>query len=477
MLWAVLQSRQKFFDPYTPASYLTDFLLQVGTILFAVTVYSDNPAVLVGLLLIPAIGTIVNRGSSETKKQPAKPPVKEGEDGVPESVDVVPIKPFVTTYRGAMMIITCVSILAVDFHVFPRRFAKVENWGTSLMDLGVGSFVFGAGLVYARQHLKEEEDDSLKVSFFSRMKSSIVHSLPIIALGFIRLWSIKGLEYQEHVTEYGVHWNFFFTLGLLPPFVTLLQPLFKIIPSYSALGFALLVPYEMLFVYSNFGFYMFMAPRDDFVSANREGIFSFLGYLAIFMVGQGIGIEALRRDVNAMSPMSSNDEWVAGMLGGEESMNEVRKTREHNSMLKLAKWTGIWIVLYIFLTWRYGPRLTVSRRLANLPYLAWVSAFNCGQLLLFRLIEGILFPGLYVTRDKKVEKERCANATSKVLNAFNRNGLVIFCLANLLTGVINMTLPTLDMNDYQAMTVLVGYMGILTIVGLVLDHMNITIKL
>ncbi|KAI5202557.1 GPI-anchored wall transfer protein 1 [Aureobasidium subglaciale] len=478
LLWAVLQTRQKFFDPYTTSSYLTDFLLQVGAILFAVTAYADNPTVLIGLLLVPAIGTLVNGDNVDHRfTKPAKPPVKEDATGPPEPVDLVPIKPFITTYRGAMMIITCVSILAVDFPVFPRRFAKVENWGVSLMDLGVGSFVFGAGLVYARQQLKEEDEDAPKVSFTSRMNSAIMHSLPLLALGFLRLWTVKGLEYQEHVTEYGVHWNFFFTLGLLPPFVTLLQPVYKYIPSYSALGFALLIPYEMLYNYTNLGFYMFMAPRDDFISANREGIFSFLGYLAIFIVGQGIGMEALRRDVNAATPMTHNDEWVADMLGGTDSLKEVRKTREHNSMFKLAKWTGLWIVMYVFLTWHYGPRLTVSRRLANSPYLAWVAAFNCGQLLLFRVIEGILFPLLYTSRDKKVEKERVSKATSKVLNAFNRNGLVIFCLANVLTGVINMTMPTLDMNDYEAMAVLISYMAILTGVGLFLDQRNITIKL
>jgi phosphatidylinositol glycan class W len=224
LLWAVFQTRQKFFDPYTTTSLLTDFLLQVGAILFAVTAYADNPSVLIGLLLVPAIGTVLNGDNIDHRfNKPAKPPGAGKEDaaGPPTPVDLVPIKPFVTTYRGAMMIITCISILAVDFPVFPRRFAKVENWGVSLMDLGVGSFVFGAGMVYARQQLKEEDENSTKISFANKMNSAVMHSLPMLALGFLRLWTVKGLEYQEHVTEYGVHWNFFFTLGLclsLSPF-------------------------------------------------------------------------------------------------------------------------------------------------------------------------------------------------------------------------------------------------------------------
>ncbi|KAL1304332.1 hypothetical protein AAFC00_000733 [Neodothiora populina] len=476
-LWAVLQTRQKFFDPYTPAAYLTDFLIHVGAILFAATAYSDSPVTLLGLLLLPAIASVMNTPAPEEKKA-AKPTLKD-DLAEPDPLDDVPVKPYITTYRGAMMIITCVCILAVDFDVFPRRFAKVETWGTSLMDMGVGSFVFGAGVVAARQQLKDEaqEGHMTRSTFLERFNDSLRHSLPLLALGFIRLYSVKASNYQEHVTEYGVHWNFFFTLGLLPPFVAIFQSFFRLVPSYQALAFWLVVPYEMSFWYSDVGLYIISAPRVDFFSSNREGIYSFIGYLGIFLAGQGIGIEALRRDVDVFTPMTSEDEWVASVLGGDESVAKVRATRNHNSLLKLAKWTGIWLAVYVLLVGPYGPRLTVSRRLANLPYLAWVCVFNCWQLLMFRAIEGYAFPMLYKASNKTEERKRCAKATSKVLHAFNRNGLAVFLVANLLTGVVNMNLATLDMSDVASMGVLVGYMLILTAFALTLDHFNISIKL
>lgn len=42
-------------------------------------------------------------------------------------------KPFLDDYRAFMMLVTCMAILAVDFTVFPRSFAKTETYGVSLV--------------------------------------------------------------------------------------------------------------------------------------------------------------------------------------------------------------------------------------------------------------------------------------------------------------------------------------------------------
>ena len=69
-------------------------------------------------------------------------------------------KLFVGNFRAFLMILTCISILAVDFPVYPRRFGKTENFGTGLMDMGVGGFIFGGGIVsrYARQHMRRQRE-------------------------------------------------------------------------------------------------------------------------------------------------------------------------------------------------------------------------------------------------------------------------------------------------------------------------------
>lgn len=44
-----------------------------------------------------------------------------------------PRKAFLTGFRSSVMLSTCVAILAVDFPFFPRRFAKTESFGVSLV--------------------------------------------------------------------------------------------------------------------------------------------------------------------------------------------------------------------------------------------------------------------------------------------------------------------------------------------------------
>ena len=507
-LWAVLQTRQNYFKPYTLPACVTDFLLHCGGILFATTVYAGAPQVLLGLIALPAIASAL-QPAVDTRSAP-KPAAKVDANGKPtgsedaegKDMDPLPVKPFITTYRGAMMIVTCTSILAVDFNVFPRRFAKTESFGTSLMDLGVGSFVFAAGIVAARQQLKEQQ--ALARSLIARMKTALRHSAPLLALGFVRLWSVKGLDYAEHVSEYGVHWNFFFTLALLPPSVALLQPLLRLIPSYGALAFALAVGYELVLQFTpDIMYWIMLSERKegDWLSQNREGVFSFFGYMAIFIAGMGVGTCILPRDVEPKEAWKPGDgkpgkkdkddvldedaDWLAAVLGDEDPKNQApppepqfKPEFPQTSIWLLVKWAGIWTVLSLFFIWRrYGPDLFVSRRMANLPYVCWVCAFNCAQLLLFCGIEELMFPNLYKAKDKTIERQRLQDATSKVMRAFNRNGLALFLLANLLTGAINMAVPTLHVGEVEAITILVAYIAIIAGVGLALDQYNVSIKL
>lgn len=357
-----------------------------------------------------------------------------------------------------MLAITCIAILAVDFRIFPRRFAKVETWGTSLMDVGVGSFVFSAGVVAARPILKEQLEGKT-TSLGTRLYRSIRHSLPLLLLGFIRLYSVKGLDYAEHVTEYGVHWNFFFTLGFLPPFLALFQSALTLVPSYAALAILLGTAYQIALEMTRLKAFILIAPRTNLFSQNREGIFSFIGYLAIFLAGQATGLYIMPRSLTSSS---------TGI-----------KARKR-LLLTLGAWSAIWTTLFMFTTaFKYGLNLSVSRRIANLPYFLWIAAFNTTQITFFCLVETVFFPAAYRSNDmgKEAEEEIYKQSTSRVLEAFNRNGLAVFLVANLLTGAVNLSVKTLHTGSLEAMGILLGYAAVLTGLALGLDVYDISIKL
>ena len=80
-----------------------------------------------------------------------------------------------------------------------------------------------------------------------------------------------------------MHWNFFITLGLLPPFVTLLRILkWKRLP-YSVFAAIIIGGYQWAMYnvgirgYSTIIEFVVKSERTDLFNQNREGIFSFLG--------------------------------------------------------------------------------------------------------------------------------------------------------------------------------------------------------
>jgi hypothetical protein len=139
----------------------------------------------------------------------------------------------------------------VDFRIYPREFAKTESFGYSIMDLGVGIYVFSSGIVVRNSG-----------SILQGIKSTGI----MLVIGFGRILLTKYVGYQEHVTEYGTHWNFFFTLGLIP-LVFSVQKKFINVKDLKNLALGILVFYEIAL---NLGLekYILEAPRTDLISMN-----------------------------------------------------------------------------------------------------------------------------------------------------------------------------------------------------------------
>ncbi|KAL5478412.1 GWT1_2 [Sanghuangporus weigelae] len=284
-LYAAVRSR---LSSPNQSNLVLEWTILVLPLLLSMTLFAEMPLLLCTMLLIltailfslpwkdydePPLSPSVSRTSSFSGQSTNTSPPPSN------SRIIISQLPSLTVYRAHMLLMTFLAILAVDFSVFPRSLAKCETFGVSLMDLGVGSFVFSQGVVSAISLLK----DPMYILVPPRPKV-----LPVFALGVIRVISVKGTEYPEHESEYGTHWNFFFTLAILPILQVLLHPIMIHSPV-SLWGFLVALCHQLALSLTLFQQYTLTAPQTGLLSANKEGLVSLSGYLAIHLLGLSVG--------------------------------------------------------------------------------------------------------------------------------------------------------------------------------------------
>lgn len=366
--------------------------------------------------------------------------------------------PFVTLFRVFVNVNTAISILAVDFAVFPRRYAKTETYGTGVMDYGVGGFVFANALVCPEARRK-----NVSGSRMSRFTKQVLSVWPLLALGAGRLASVKIAGYHEHVTEYGVHWNFFFTLAIVR---VLASGLLTVLPARHLWVFSLLISGFYQFILETSELKAFILHNEDrekdFVHANKEGIFSLAGYVSIYLTGVQIGLYV-------MQPRSRVGEWLRVL-----------------SDVFLGS-----LVLFAALCVCQTLVEPVSRRSANFPFFLWSLAQSLFFMSCFGLADVLLLflkrtSGCHVVpaslnvfdrdADESLDRKRGEMEKLCLVQAVSRNQLVFFLLSNVTTGLTNSLLDTLSCSSLVSVCVLLLYMFVNCLVIYVLHVCGVTVK-
>lgn len=334
----------------------------------------------------------------------------------------------ISIMRGLTYLITVCAILAVDFRDFPRHLAKTENYGYGLMDTGVGLFVLMSGLVHR---------DLRNHSIADIIKGNMKFISVLLILGIARYLAIKQLDYQEHVTEYGVHWNFFFTLAVCK-FLSTVILYFNV----NALlyNFIILLVHEFI-LYLGVQEWVFSdAERDTLLSANREGISSSLGYVSLYLFGAHV-----KNVLSSSAPIRV------------QLLNKISFNTNVPSLLILTS-VFLWILLYISSTLR-----PTSRALANASYCLFLEASLVTVFTMLYYVESGL-------QDKK-----CTLREPNIIDSVNSNGLSFFLIANLLTGAINMSMRTLLVSSSVTFLILNAYMMLTLFFTVYLKKMGIKI--
>ncbi|WVQ67073.1 uncharacterized protein L199_005266 [Kwoniella botswanensis] len=373
--------------------------------------------------------------------------------------------PFLSVYRAHMMIMTVHCILAVDFKVSPRWLGKCEDFGTSLMDVGVGSFVFSLGLISLKSltpssnnNGKPPNSPGMKLirkvnsTLFQELFKAFKKTLPTLILGFIRLIMVKGVEYPEHVTEYGVHWNFFFTIGLLPIFGVLVRPLRGWV-RWSVLGIGISLIHQVILTKFSLQSFLLSPSRPGLLGQNKEGLSSLPGYISIYLLGLSIG-EHIQR-LSAPPP---------SLTGVTENVDDhIKRHYDKRRTELILELFGYAVVYWMSLCgWLYFDLVGdggVSRRFANTPYVLFIASYNTLFLLGYLLLEST-FPDI---------------PTPALLESINRNGLIIFLVANLGTGLVNICINSIYAGRSLSMLVLVGYSLVVCGVAWILSGKRIKI--
>lgn len=395
--------------------FFVEFLILVIPVILSVTIWSDKLNSLIYTLMIidlPVIAKLVFSIFKNTKKD--------------TNIFAVEIptgnREFISIVRAIINLLTAVCILAVDFQIFPRKFAKTENYGFSLMDTGVGLYVFGNAIIAPEIYKQSQLKPPL-----SRFKSQLVGTIPLLILGAGRFIIVKEIDYQEHISEYGVHWNFFITLAITKLLGT---TLLLVIPIKNLLLSSLLISilHEILLSYGLSSWVLSDTDRNSFLTANREGIASISGYVALYLISVHLGeiLYVKSKDIRA----------------------------NISCIVKLT----CYALLFNILTLIYHKHFGVSRRLANFGYLTFVLSLSVSMSVVFLIMELLLI--VYTKSNNEVFNAN--NYIPTIFKSINYNGLLYFLIANLGTGLINLSTRTLLVPEAPSLFIIATYMFVIT---------------
>lgn len=331
----------------------------------------------------------------------------------------------------------------------------------SLMDYGVGSFMVSTACTskFARGVVTGGFREAFSIKRFA-----------VLLLGVSRLISVKVLNYQEHVSEYGVHWNFFVTLYCVWVVADILHS-YLTRKAISFVAIALLIGYQIFLNLFGGTQYIFDSSRGNFVDANKEGIYSLFGYISLYLLMEVIYFYFFHADPHCdekPTPSSSvsgekpQQESEAVRVSSQPDAASAQQGQQSNPSFQVAANPGasklfnqvpgfdvkfalrlggfslfVW-ALWLLLATTVQP---TSRRLCNITYVCFSIALSCSLILATYVVD--------VLGDKAL--------SISTLTLMNTHSLAVFLIANVATGIVNMTMKTIHSSVAESLTVMMAY--------------------
>ena len=397
-------------------SFFIDFLVIVIPLLATLTLLSSHLPALATFVFNLCLGCMTMKKLRESTS-PCKQHVKDD--------NKTRRKSYLDLFRGSIMLMTCLCILAVDFEVFPRHLAKTETLGISLMDIGGGAIVISSALT---------SPEARGISPCSLKPGKNAYYLLFLGVGRVLMLHLIG--YEEHTSENGVHWNFFFTLLFVQYASQFCNWCFSSqeYRNYFLSGGAvvMLTAHQVALSTTDLQHYILSAPRTSFISCNREGIFSLACYLPLFILSQNLSKTFIFTRTEA--PTGSR------VLGRSEPMEEISARLRLRSALTWV--VGASAVCLVVSSRCLGAP---SRRLANMGFSSTLALLTSTQLWAFVSVELFYLQG------------RGGLVAVPCLEKISTHQLYVFVFSNLCTGLVNVSFQAYSLGMLTAMAILSVY--------------------
>ncbi|KAJ3389316.1 Glucosaminyl phosphatidylinositol (GlcN-PI) nositol acylation protein [Entophlyctis sp. JEL0112] len=220
--------------------------------------------------------------------------------------------------------------------------------------------------------------------------------------------------------------------------------------------------------------------QDYILTAERHGywsVFCIAAYLGekVFGTAEKKGLKTLKRGAAAGS-------------SGRFSLELLNAADLAGFVLPVAT---MFVLMHSDLGWR------VSRRLANAPYCLWVLCVGAAFVAACLCVDWASGSVTYLRAAPDARRRQDAAAlraekpavrppvwqyaqvvpTPYIFECVNRNQLAVFLLANVLTGIINLSIDTLSIPDGLAVLILAGYLLLVVCAAVAWDVMDWTLNL
>jgi glucosaminylphosphatidylinositol acyltransferase len=198
-------------------------------------------------------------------------------------------------------------------------------------------------------------------------------------------------------------------------------------------------------------------------TANREGWMGCWSYIALYLWSEWIGSHVLYGTVAGARGKSAHNK-----VSPQHRTRPILNRHLGRGPLILSSCFGLWWMLISVL------HIPVSRRSTNAPFLVWVMILSLSTLLAIQAVQLVASQVRAKSDDSGTTSNpnqlQASHTLPPCMSALNRYGLVVFIGANLLTGVVNLSMNTLKTSPWTARLVLSLYLATIMYAPLMLER-------